>query len=167
MIVTSDVFWNLLTWIFSLLIVYPFKVLVRWLVGFLKLSNSNTSFITFIVLTLSYLIFTTLNSQTIVDIIKRVLFTTPIFVVYLVIDLQKSNEHSKFIKFVYHPAVQIIVSVLMFIAVLAFYSQQLHDVFYIKSLLIATVYMFVILRRRTKKTRKVKNNENKGTSSSV
>lgn len=165
MIVTSDIFWNLLTWIFSLLIVYPFKVLVRWLVGFLKLNNTNISFITFIVLTLSYLIFTTLNSQTIIDIIKRVLFTTPIFVVYLVIDLQKSNEHSKFIKFIYHPAVQIIVSVLMFIAVLAFYSQQLHDVFYIKSLLIATVYMFVILRRRTKKTRKAKNNENKGTSS--
>ncbi len=165
MIVTSDLFWNLLTWIFSLLIVYPFKVLVRWLVGFLKLTNTNTSFITFIVLSLSYLIFTTLNSQTIVDIIKRVLFTTPIFVVYLVIDLQKSSEHSKFVKFIYHPAVQIIVSVLMFIAVLAFYSQQLHDVFYIKSLLIATVYMFVILRRRTKKTKKVKNNENRGTSS--
>ncbi len=81
---------------------------------------------------------------------------------YLIIDLQKSNRHSKFIKFIHHLAVRIIVSVFTFILVLSFYSHQLHDALYIKSLLIAIVYIFVILRRRTKKTtRKVKNNEEK------
>ncbi|MEC0182888.1 hypothetical protein P4H61_15500 [Paenibacillus peoriae] len=136
-------------------IVYPFKVLVRWLAGFLKLKNSATSFITFGTLTLLYLIFITIRSQSIEDILRGALIAIPVFVLYLIIDLQKSNEHSKFIKFIHHLAVRIIISVFTFILVLSFYSHQLHDVLYIKSLLIAIVYMFVILRRRTKKTRKV------------
>ncbi|WP_342427850.1 hypothetical protein [Paenibacillus sp. FSL L8-0158] len=143
-----------------ILILYPFKVLVRWLLGFLNFKNAVTSFITFGTLALSYLIFITLRSQSIEDILKGALIAIPVFVLYLIIDLQKSNEHSKFIKFIHHLAVRIIVSVFTFILVLSFYYQQLHDIFYIKSFLIAIVYMFVILRRRTKKiTRKVKNNE--------
>ncbi|MET3207986.1 UNVERIFIED_CONTAM: Na+/pantothenate symporter [Paenibacillus sp. PvR008] len=146
-------------------ILYPFKVLVRWLAGFLKFKNVVTSFITFGTLALLYLIFITLRSQSIEDILRGALMAITVFVLYLIIDLQKSNEHSKFIKFIHHLAVRIIVSVFTFILVLSFYSQQLHDVLYIKSLLIAIVYVFVILRRRTKKSRKVKNNEDKGTSS--
>ncbi|MGM1022124.1 MAG: hypothetical protein ACQEXV_16640 [Bacillota bacterium] len=152
--------------VFALIfILYPFKALVRWLAGFLKFKNVVTSFITFGTLALSYLIFITLRSQSIEDILRGALIAIPVFVLYLIIDLQKSNEHSKFIKFIHHLAVRIMVSVFTFILVLSFYSHQLHDALYIKSLLIATVYMFVILRRRTKKTRKVKNNEDKGTSS--
>lgn len=154
--VLGNILGIILTWIFTILIVYPFKVLARWLVGFFKFKNINTSIITFGVLTLSYLIFITFRSQTIVDILKSALFTIPIFILYLVIDLKKSNEHTKFIKFIYHPIVKILISIPMFIVVLVFYSQQLHDPLYIKSFLIDLVYMFVILRRRNKKPKKIK-----------
>ncbi|MNW48231.1 hypothetical protein D3C74_255850 [compost metagenome] len=147
--------------LFSLVfILYPFKVLFRWLTGLSKYKNVATSFITFGALVLIYLIFITLRSETTEGILRGALLTIPIFVLYLIIDLLKSNENNKFIKFIHHLVVRILVAILTFIIVFVFYSQQLHDLFFIKSLLIGIVYVCVILRRRTKKPRKNNIHEN-------
>ncbi len=78
-----------------ILILYPFKVLVRWLLEFLNFKNVVTSFITFGTLALSYLIFITVRSQSIEDILKGASIAIPVFVLYLVIDLQKNNEEKE------------------------------------------------------------------------
>ncbi|MGG4217262.1 hypothetical protein ABEW32_03410 [Paenibacillus jamilae] len=145
---------------FMVFIIYPLKVFVRWLAGFLNYSNTMRSWITFIALTFIYLIFITQMASSADGIFRGIVSVTPIFLIYLVVDLQKNNPNSKLIKFIHHLAVRIIVSVLTFVLVLFFYSQRLHDYLFIKSLLIGIVYVCVILRRRTKKPRKNKIQEN-------
>ncbi|MFK4167201.1 hypothetical protein ACI2LM_13225 [Paenibacillus lautus] len=145
-----------LGWVAMMVVLYPIKVLIRWLTGFLGYKNSTRSWITLSALTSLYLIYIVSFNNDWNNALRSIIFTIPIFFVYLLVDLQKGNKSSKLINFLYHIATKIVLAIISFFLVMAFYVPILNDPLFIKPLAASIVYVCVILRRRTGK-RKNKN----------
>ncbi|WP_339197759.1 hypothetical protein MKY95_07380 [Paenibacillus sp. FSL P4-0176] len=140
------------------IILYPAKVLLRWLLGFFEYRNTLRSWITFIGLSIAYLIFITQYSGEWDAVIRGSLAVIPVFLMYLMVDLQKAKLHSKVVSFFHHIATRIVISIIAFGIVIIFYQQQFYqnnvdDHLFLISTPISIIYVCVIMRRRKKKVK--------------
>lgn len=141
-----------------IIILYPAKVLLRWLLGFFEYGNTLRSWITFLGLSIAYLIFITQYSGEWDAVIRGSLAVIPVFIMYLMVDLQKGKPYSKVVSFFHHIATRIVISIIAFVVVISFYQEQFNqnnidDHLFLKSLGIYIIYACVIMRRRKKKAK--------------
>lgn len=148
-----------LSWVMALVIIYPIKVIVSWII--LKISNNEkrTAWITFLLLSAAYLIFISFQSNRDIEVVLNgVTLMIPPFVFYLVYDLYKTP---KIVRFLHHIATRISIALISLLIVAGFYVNYDEPLF-LKTMVLCVVYfIFFVRKRRNKQTTTIVNDNEK------